>query len=655
MATNALFITLCSFAALVAAYFLYGRFLARRVFKLDPARKTPAHQMEDGVDYVPTRTPILFGHHFASIAGLGPILGPAIAVIWGWLPAVLWVVFGSIFLGAVHDLGSLTVSLRFRGRSVGDICRELIGPRARLLFLVIIFFLMSLAMGAFVNAISSLFVNFNPDAIIPSFGLMLVAMAVGVAVYKFKVRLTPATVVGLAAFAGLIVWGEAQPVPTYQWFVSPETRAALAEAREAPPQEGVPAFETPYGAAAAVAHLQAAGQGAAATDVKEAVPTTQLSWIFVLLVYGFLASVLPVWLLLQPRDYINSFQLYFALLAIVIGLGAAAVVGSEFNTINAPAVQTVADAPPVYPFLFVTIACGAISGFHSLVSGGTTVRQMNRETDALPVGYGAMLTEGALAVLVIMACVAGLGVAAWQPGGTYSAWKGISGGGLGAQLNAVVEGGANFLSLVGIPMRYGSTLLAVTIVAFALTTLDSATRLLRFNVEEIFRSVKLDPLANRYVASLVAVAGIAGFALIPAGKTLWVLFGTTNQLLAGLALLTVSLFLFKLRRPVIYTLVPMVLILVMTIWAMIYKLGEFWNDGKTLLVAFSVMILGMSVWLLVEAGLSFARGREGLALEEAEVPSAGEKWIPGTVGTGKEEAVQVIRDNITDVPGCPPC
>ena len=184
MATSAVAITLISFAALILAYVVYGRFLARRIFQLDDSRPTPAHLMEDGVDYVPTRTPVLFGHHFASIAGLGPILGPAVAVIWGWLPAVLWVVFGCIFIGAVHDLGALTVSMRYKGRSIGDVCQDIIGPRSRFLFLLVIFFLMSLAMGAFVNAISSLFVNFNPDAIIPSFGLMLVAMAIGMAVYK---------------------------------------------------------------------------------------------------------------------------------------------------------------------------------------------------------------------------------------------------------------------------------------------------------------------------------------------------------------------------------------------------------------------------------------------------------------------------------------
>ncbi len=613
MLENAAVIAIGAFATLILAYRFYGRFIAMRIYRLDADLPTPAHTMEDGVDYIPTRVPVLFGHHFASIAGLGPILGPAIAVIWGWVPAVLWVIFGSIFIGAVHDLGALTVSLRYRGHSIGDVCRNLMGPRARLLALLIIFFLMSLAMGAFVNAISALFVSFNPDAIIPSFGLMLVAMAMGISVYKFKFPLGPATVAGLAVFAGLIVWGVRQPVTTHEWFTTAETRAALEDARDTVLTELAPGFEAPYGAAAAAAHLSAIGNTTAAEDVERAVSAAKYSWIGVLLLYGFIASVLPVWLLLQPRDYINSFQLYFALGTMLVGLTIAALAGSPESHIDAAMFRNdVPGAPSWCPFLFVTIACGAVSGFHALVSSGTTVRQLNRSTDALPIGYGAMLTEGALAILVIMACAAGLGAVHWQPGGMYATWGGIKGAGLATQLSAVVHGGANFLANVGIPTSYGKALLAVTIVAFAMTTLDSATRLLRFNVEEICRSVKLDVLANRYFASLVAVSGIALFGLAPAGKSLWTLFGSTNQLLASLTLLTISVFLYKLNRPIVYTIVPMVLMLIVSVWAMTLQLVGFWTKQNWLLVVVSVIVLAMSFWLIVEALLSFARGREGL-------------------------------------------
>ncbi len=626
MLENAAVIAIGSFAILILAYFTYGRFIARHVCRLDPNRTTPAHTLRDNIDYVPTRIPVLFGHHFASIAGLGPILGPAIAVIWGWGPAILWILVGSILIGAVHDLGALTVSLRFRGRSVGEVCHHLMGPRARLLALLIIFFMMSLAMGAFCNAISGLFVDYNPDAIIPSFGLMLVAVAVGLAVYKLKMPLGLTTVAALAVFAGLIAWGVEQPICTYQWFVSPETRAALDEARTAEPVGDVPAFQLPYGAVAAIDHFDATGRQAAARDVESILTKTKLSWIGVLLLYGFLASVLPVWLLLQPRDYINSFQLYFALTTMLVGMMVAGVIGAQENHIEAPILRTdVPGAPGIFPFLFVTIACGAVSGFHSLVSSGTTVKQLNRETDALPIGYGAMLVEGALAVLVILACAAGLGAKYWGEGGTYSTWSGIEGAGLATQLSAVVHGGANFLAQLKIPHAFGRTFLAVTIVAFAMTTLDSATRLLRFNVEELGQALKLPWLSNRYMASAIAVAGIAFFALVPAGKTLWTLFGTTNQLLAGLTLLTVSVFLFKLRRPVIYTMIPMIAMLSVSVWAMVLSLERFWHEEKWSLAVVSVIVLAMSAWLIVEAVLSFCRGRDAADLDGEPHPLSDEE------------------------------
>ncbi|NLE39413.1 MAG: carbon starvation protein A [Pirellulaceae bacterium] len=621
MFDNAAVVTLLTFAAFVVAYKTYGRFLAARIFRLDPNREPPSQEFEDGVDYVPTRVPILFGHHFASIAGLGPILGPAIAVIWGWVPAVLWVVVGSIFIGAVHDLGSLCVSLRHQGRSVGDICGDLMGRRARFLALLIIFFLMSLAMGVFVNTISDLFVAFRPDAIIPSLGLMVVAMVVGISVYKFRANLGLATVLALLVFAGLIFWGVERPVLTYRFFLSAESRAALDAARDAVVTADVPlGFESPYGSADATAHFAARGHKEMVEHVGRAVGQAKTSWIYLLLAYGFIASVLPVWLLLQPRDYINSFQLYFVLATMTVGLLVAAMTGAPENHINAepfrPVVlhsplepgqtfDTAPKAPSWLPLLFVTIACGAVSGFHSLVSSGTTVKQLRRETDALPIGYGAMLTEGVLAILIIMACVAGLGAKAWQAGGIYESWTGAQG--LAEKLNAVVQGGSGFLSQLHIPAHFGQAVLAVTVVAFALTTLDSATRLLRFNVEEIGRSIGWKWLANRYTASAVAVGGIAFFGLSKAGTALWVLFGSTNQLLAGLALLAVSVYLFQLRRPLRYTLIPMAFMLALASWALVEQLAGFYRRELWELVVVTVVVLFMSGWLVLEAILSFAR------------------------------------------------
>ncbi len=659
MLHNAMLIGLVSLAALVVAYFTYGRFLAGRVFRLDPNRITPSHLLRDGIDYVPTRPPILFGHHFASIAGLGPILGPALAVIWGWLPALLWVVLGSIFIGAVHDMGALYVSLHHQGRSIGEVSRHVIGPRARLLSLLIIFFMMSVAMGAFCSTIADLFLNYNPDAIIPTFGLMVVAICVGLAVYQFRAPLTLTTVVALVVFAGLIVYGIYQPVLSYRWFCSPQTRQHLDTAIQqaessAPPSEasesegreisGVdkladeprPRLTRPYGAAMVKKYLQATAtpearhalaELGALTDPQSALGRANYAWILALLGYAFLASVLPVWLLLQPRDYINSFQLYFMLIALFVGLMIAGLQASEANRVECEPIRThLPDALPWLPFLFVTVACGAVSGFHSLVSSGTTVKQLDRETHALPIGYGGMLTEAALAVLVIVACVAG-NSQDWAPGGIYASWSGLRGAGLAGQLHAMFHGGSMFLQHLGIPAPVGRTLLAVTVVAFALTTLDSATRLLRFNVEELCRALHLHWLANRYVSSAVAVAGIAFFALVPAGQTLWRLFGTVNQMLAGLALLVVSVFLWKLRRPVWYTLLPMIAMLIVSTWAILLSIPGFWKDStlapsqQWALTGVSGILIAIAGWLLLEALVVFAKGRHPQPITDQPMPT----------------------------------
>ncbi len=577
---NATVVTGLALAALVLAYFVYGRFLARWVFQLDPNRQTPAYRCQDGVDYVPARVPVLFGHHFASIAGLGPIIGPAIAVYWGWLPAIAWIVLGSALAGAVHDLGALSVSLRFRGRTIGDVTRELAGPRARLLFLIVIFFALALAMGVFVAVIAKLFISSYSTAVIPSLGLMVVAVGVGVYTYKFAGSWGAATVVALALFAGLIVTGVQFPLDARVLFAGDQEQA-----------------------------------GAAA----------QKMWVYSLLVYAFVASVLPVWLLLQPRDYINSFQLYLSFGLLLVGIFAAGVLGllgasaGELATFQVPPIRqefpTNSNPPPMFPLLFVTIACGAVSGFHCMVASGTTSRQLSKETDALPIAYGGMLTEGGLAVLVVMACTAGVGLAAWSGDGLYAGpWKDLSQGALGM----VINGGAAYLSLLGIPVAYGGAFLAVTIVSFALTTLDSGTRLLRYNTEEIFRSLGWDTLANRYVASTVAVGAIAAIALIPGGTSLWVLFGATNQLLAGLTLLAVSLFLFKLGRSTAFTLLPMAAMLMVTGCAMGLNMLDFWRTADWFKLSLAGILLGMTLWLIIEAALAFSQGRTGLSFDDSD-------------------------------------
>lgn len=543
---NALVIGAVTIVAYIIAYRWYARFFGDRVLALDPLRRTPAHEQEDGIDFVPTRRIVLFGHHFASIAGLGPILGPAIAVIWGWLPGVLWILFGSIFIGCIHDLSAIYISIRNRGRSIGDVTRTLVGPRAHILFLLLIFFVLSLAMGTFVRIIATLFSSsYHPESVIPVMALIVLAVIVGSLVYRRRVKLAPATVVALVAMFLTIWLGLRYPVT---------------------------------------------GVG-------------QTSWVFVLIAYAYIASVLPVWLLLQPRDYLNAYQLVIGMVLMYVGL-------FIFHpTIAAPAVNHVeTGAPPLFPFLFITVACGAISGFHSLVSTGTTSKQLDRESDARPIGYGGMLAEGLLAMVVLLACTAGVSRAEWYD--RYSSWQTASG--LAAKMEAFVMGAGTFISKVGIPIDIARSFIVVMAVGFAMTTLDSGTRLLRYNLEELGEGLHIRPLRNRFVAAVVAVLGIAYFSLMtvkgkPAGLTLWELFGTTNQILAALGLLTISLFLYRLGKPVLYTMIPMIGMMVMTVTAMIMKIRTNLMLRHWPLLAVGAVILALVLWLIVESVVAFRR------------------------------------------------
>ncbi len=571
---SALLIAVLAFFAYLAAYFTYGKRLGSKVLGFIPDRPTPAQEKRDGIDYVPSHKAVLFGHHFASIAGLGPILGPAIAVIWGWLPALLWVIFGSIFMGAVHDLAALYISLRHQGRSIGDITGDLLGPRGRTLFLLLIFFLIALAMGAFAYVISLLFIrsgplNFYPEAVIPVWSLIAIAMIIGSLVYRFRVGLTPATLIGVALML-LATW---------------------------------------YGAGHPVTALFG-------------MELTVDRWVWILMGYALIASVLPVWLLLQPRDYLNSFQLYLGMGLLYAGL---VVTRPE---IVAPALNSApADLPPLFPFLFITIACGAISGFHSLVSSGTTAKQLASERDSLFVSYGAMLTEGLLAVLAILATTAGFATRAqWNQ--HYSSWAGA--GSLGAKLKAFVEGGASFTAKLGLDPALAGIFIAVVAVGFAMTTLDSGTRLLRYNLEEL--GSHFAPLGwitrNRYGAGILAVLAIGYFALIkvggkPAGITLWALFGITNQLLGALGFLVMTLYFYRAGKPILYFLLPMLFMMAITLAALPYSLWQFLRSDPVSwpLVGTGVAILLLDLWLIAEAVLSLKRLRAERELRQiGEMP-----------------------------------
>ncbi len=555
------------FLLYVLGYGIYARFLSRRIFRLDAARPTPAHTMTDGIDYVPTKRVVLFGHHYASITGLAPMLGPAVAVIWGWAPAMLWVVLGAVFVGCVHDFGALVVSMRAKGQSIGKVAEGVIGPRAKMLFLALIFFGVALAMGVFVFIISTLFsigTDFEPgdlaaastsypSSVLPSATLMLMAMVMGYLLYKRNFPLAPTTLVGFVLLLFFVWLGMRYPtigLATEQW----------------------PKKDT---------------------------------WIWILVGYAFLASVLPVWSLLQARDFLNSLLLYLGLAAAYAGFF---ILGPTFQ---APAVNAHPEgAPSLFPFVFIVIACGAASGFHSLVSSGTTAKQINSETDARVIGYGGMIGESLLGLLAVFACTAGFSSKAdWTA--AYRDWSTIEVG-LSNKLGAFINGTATFIGGLGVPSNLAVAFVAIIVVSFALTTLDSATRLLRFNVSEIGASLRLRFLGNRFVATTIACAAICFFAFYkidgkPAGLVLWTLFGITNQLLAGLALLVVSLYLHQRGRNAIYTALPMVFMLVSTLTAMVEKLKVFKEKEQHLLLVVGLALFLIAVGIIIEGIRAFAR------------------------------------------------
>ena len=540
---------LASFFLYLLGYHLYAKHLAHKVFRLDPTRRTPAHVLGDGIDYVPTNRFVLFGHHYASIAGLSPMLGPAIAVIWGWLPALLWVVLGSLFIGAVHDFSALVVSMRNQGVSVGKVAEKIIGKRAKTLFHLIIFFLIALAMGVFVHVTATLLgTGYNSEAIYPSGTLMVVAVAVGWLVYKRGASILRVTIIAFSVTLFSVWLGLRLPL-----------------------------LDLSLG-----------------------------QWSIILLMYSFLASVLPVWLLQQPRDYINSLLLYLGLFSIFAGFF---VLRPEFA---APAVEMhPPGAPPLFPFVFIVIACGAISGFHGLVASGTTAKQINRETDATFIGYGGMIGESLLGLVAVLACTAGFqSTSLWRS--HYQSWSLAQG--LGPNMEAFIDGAGHFLSQLGLSLELSKAFVALIAISFALTTLDSATRLLRFNISEMGETLRLGILRNRYLSSGLAVVTIGFFAFYKvdgqaAGLALWQLFGTTNQVMGALTLLAVSLYLMQRGRNYWFTACPMAFMMLTTLVAMAVKLRDFWNLRSYLLLSVGGIILGLSLWLVLESVLKVFRGR----------------------------------------------
>jgi carbon starvation protein len=562
----ALLIMILAFIGYIILYQLYGKFIGNKIFALSAAAKAPSVELEDGTDYVPTKKEVIFGHHFTSIAGTGPIVGPAIAIIWGWLPAMIWIFVGTIVMGAVHDFGALIISMRNQGKSISEYTAKYINNRTKIFFFLIVFLELWIVIAIFGLVIAIVFTMY-PQSVIPVWLEIPIAVYLGYLVYK-----KGKSVMGLSIIAVLVM---------YATFII--------------------GYYVPF-----------------KMPTILGIPPTGV-WTIILLTYAFIASVLPVTTLLQPRDFINSHQLVIALALLILGVLFSAFGGNLH--IVAPAVQaSPAKAPPMWPFLFITIACGAISGFHSLVSSGTSAKQVRTEEDSLFVGYGSMLMEGALATLVVIAVAAGIGmgyitkggetltgVAAWTT--HYSSWAAAAG--LGSKISAFVDGSANMIGSLGIPKGICLVIMGVFVASFAATTLDTATRIQRYVVAELFGDLKLTFLTNRYTATVVAVGTglILAFATGASGTgalTLWPMFGAVNQTLAALALIIITLYLqTKGGAKWMFAGFPALFMAIMTIWAVAMNQAKFLGAHNMLLTVINILILIIAVWIVIEGLIKF--------------------------------------------------
>ncbi len=564
---DALLVMIVAFVGYILAYRFYGRYLGSKIFQLAVDAKVPSRELEDGVDFVPTKKEVIFGHHFTFIAGTGPIVGPAIAVIWGWVPALLWVFVGSIVMGAVHDFGALIISMRNQGKSVSEFTSKYINARTRLIFFVIVFLELLILTAVFGLVIAIIFAMY-PGSVLPVWLEIPIAVALGWAVYKRGASVLVWSIVAIAAMYLTIWWGANAPISM-------------------PTVAGIPATGT---------------------------------WTLILLAYAFVASVLPVTTLLQPRDFINSHELVIAMALLMLG-----VVVAAFTTqiaFVAPAVQTSpAAAPSMWPFLFITIACGAISGFHALVSSGTSAKQVASETDSLFVGYGGMLTESTLSLLVIIATCAGIGLGYTTNAGAalagtgawtahYASWTAAAG--LGSKVSAFVVGSANMMETFGLPHYLAIVIMGVFVASFAGTSLDTATRIQRYILTELFTSLGFESFRNKFVATFVAVAAAAvvAFSTGAGGKgalALWPLFGAVNQVLAALVLTVITLYLRQRGTwGWILTAVPAGFMIVMTFWALIINQGMYMSQGNVLLQVINAVVLLIAFWVVVEGVLRFS-------------------------------------------------
>jgi carbon starvation protein len=531
-------IALIPLALFLIAYRVYGAVLARR-FDLDNHRPTPAQSMADGVDYIPTAPPILLAQHFSSIAAAGPIVGPILAGLWfGWLPALLWIVLGCIFIGAAHDFANLVASIRHKARSIAEVMKEHISRRAYLLFLTFIWLSLVYVIVAFTDLTASTFLSrdYGPGVAASSFLYLLLAVLLGLALYRWRLPLRVATPVALVLLVGIIVVGQQMPLQLPAWL--PGRPAVL--------------------------------------------------WGMIILGYCAIASILPLWLLLQPRGYLGGYVLYGALLISLLGIAF-----GNF-TVEYPSVRGMAspNGAPLFPIMFITIACGACSGFHGLVCSGTTSKQLEREGHSRLIGYGGMLLEGVVAVialLTVMMLAPGSPTLDRSPMEIYAA------------------GLAAFASTLGIAPALAMSFGLLAFATFVYDTLDVATRLGRYILQEL---TGWDGRAGRIAATIATLLLPMGFLLTTTEQAylkFWPIFGASNQLLAALSLLGIAVWFIRTGRNPVIILLPMLFVMVMTLWALVLYAapwladlarGEFRLD---LIGLVSLVLIALAGLLVIEA------------------------------------------------------
>lgn len=534
---NSIFLIIVAVVVFLIAYTTYGAWLCKK-WGIDSSKPTPAHTRYDKVDFCPAKVPVLLGHHFSSIAGAGPIVGPISAAIFGWVPVFLWIILGSIFFGGVHDMGALFSSVRHGGRSIAEVINDTMGQKGKRLFSIFAWLTLLLVVSSFTNIVANTFVSV-PSAATASMLFIILAIGFGFFVYRRGTGLVISSVIGVALLF-VCIW----------------------------------------------------------LGIKFPINISKNVWTIILLIYVFVASVTPVWILLQPRDYLNSFLLYAMMIGGILGI-----IIKHPALKMAPVTSFNVNGSYLFPILFVTVACGAISGFHSLVGSGTSSKQIDSEKDIKAIGYGSMLIEGVLAVVSII-------TAAYLGADKFEVLLHGEGG---SPVNVFSNGLGVFMNGFGVPIEVGTSFTALAVSAFALTSLDTSCRLARFIVQEAFerksegKKEKTSIFANRYFATFITVL-CGGILTLKGWSKIWVLLGSANQLLAAIALLSLALWLKKLGKEHRMATIPMIFMFAVTLTALVLLIKA--NLSQPILLILSIVLLILSLDLIVEAVKSFKKMKQ---------------------------------------------